>query len=819
MALYKPMNELPLRTPAALLIALLATSCGGGGSGGSSVPPAPVPPPPSPAPAPTVSLTSSAAVVSFGETFSLTLRATNVTRCALTSTAPGDEPIENQGSFLDPLPRRIYSNTTFTQTCTGSAAGTSASQSVTVTVNTPPLTISISHNDIRDMAWDANHSVMYLALGDQSRLAPNSVVAFDPVTGDVLATAYAGSSPITLSVNGDGSKLSVGYRGTSQVSRFSLPALTRDFDAPIPLYSAGDQAQLPEFAIEIAAAPGNSERFAVSLLNPQSTFPGTSDQFIVYDAQTPLRGGSGFPPGTGIRHQGALFAWSGPDTLLAIRNFQFGAVLHRYDTSTPDVLSTGEVNISNRTPGRIEFAGGRVYTNCGHVIDAGTLQPQASFPRTCATVDPLNNAQMVPDLANNRAFFVQRFEDSSQYPYRLDVYAHDTRQLLYSGYLPFDLNTPIFGPLWKMVRFGADGLAITTTGGDLIILHGPFIAPGGGGPMAGKLPDEPPVPDNWWRRVPFSTLAQGAVDMAWDAHGSRLYVLIAADASEHAGQLAVFNPADPAHPAYFVRAEPMTALAVSDDGQYLYIGANDGFQRLRLPSLGLDTLVSGLSNPVTEIRVAPGMPRTVAINSQIYDDTNYRGVAYGGSVLWGANANRVYALDTTGSAFELRSYDSGNGGLQPLWIYSRIFSAIHPYPFYTGYTRMGDLLVSDTGIVFDPERGVVTGTFAHSRSSGHGVMAEPFTGAFATPAWGPMAIDEARHRAYSLECAGATNEDLCTTYFLAYDTHTYAVTDKWVLDGVGPRARKLQRVNDRDLAALTYDRRVIYIPEPEAVTN
>jgi hypothetical protein len=55
----------------------------------------------------------------------------------------------------------------------------------------------------------------------------------------VLGTAFAGSEPNTISLNEDGTKLYVGFRTSSTVSRFSVPALTRDFTVPLPLHSPG----------------------------------------------------------------------------------------------------------------------------------------------------------------------------------------------------------------------------------------------------------------------------------------------------------------------------------------------------------------------------------------------------------------------------------------------------------------------------------------------------------------------------------------------------------------------------------------------------
>jgi hypothetical protein len=800
-------------------ILLVLGACGGGGGGGSgsggsnggsgSSPP---PSPPAP-PTPTVSITASKTSASFGETISLQLTASsNAFPCTLTSTEPGFEPYVTPNTTLL---WRIYAATTFTYTCTGTPSITPIAQSLTITMNTPAVAFKVSYNDIKDVAWNAQLGLMYIVLGSRSRLAPNSVLAFDPATGNVAATVYAGSEPRTISLSGDGAKLYVGYADTTVVSRFSLPALTRDADLPIALASSPPYAGLPGFAIEVTAAPGIADQFAVSVVYPQDILPHRSDRFLTYRDGTPLQGAVG---GGSAQSLGSMFAWSGPNTLFAMREVPFNPKLARYDTTTSPIVKTGEISFSNTALGRIEFAGGLIYTNCGHVIDATSLQQLERFSRTCSNVVPTKGAQVLPDIPNDQVFFVEREEDRpDQFVYRLDVYAPDTRRLLRTARIPINSQTQLFGDIKRMMRFGTDGLAMVTEDGQLVLIQGPLIAPGGSSLVVNALPDEPPLPSHWWARVPFSTLLPKALDIVWDRHGSKLYALIPDDAVEHPGEVAVFDSLNLDHPTFITRSTPITAMDVSDDGQYLYLGVADRIERLLLPSLALDAVIPGL-NSVPDIKVAPGAPRTLVTNGFVYDDTIYRDFRNGAFAVWGPTANRLYLLDMNHTGFVLDSFDTSHGGMQPLWFYSKIFSAVHPAPFYTRAVRMGDLLVSDTGITFDPDRGIVTGIFAHGTASRLGQMPGIFSESVATPAWGPAAIDEAKHRAYFLSCIGVMNDNACTTYFLAYDTRTYTLVNNWVIDDMGGRAKKLIRFKEKDFAAITYDGRVIHIPEPEATT-
>lgn len=802
----------------AVCLLVLLSSCGGGGGGGGS--PAPSPPPSSPqppGPPPTtfvVTLTPSTTIASYGEAISLFYSSNDAISCELRSDDPDDSNPLHAPFVSSTLNRRIYRTTTFTYRCTDRNSAATLTRTATIAVSTPALRFAASDIGVNDVAWDRNHQVMYLALGARSSVAPNSIVAFDPVTGALSGSAFAGSEPNTIAVSDDGSKLYVGFRSSNTVSRFSVPALTRDFTAPIPMNSAGTNSGHPQFALDIAAAPGAPGKFAVSL----QTFA----RMIVYDGQSPMLA----PPGQlgpEIRQPGEVLAWADSNTVLALYDFGWGATLARYDTGSVTVTPQGSTTVNNRVFGMLASDAGRIYTNCGHVIDATTLQALPSFARSCPETSPYTNAQVATDSANNRVFFAERLEEAvdASILYKIDVYREDTRELLHTARLPLSLaRIPLGSKITNMIRFGADGLAMTTSDGQLLIVYGEFVAAGGTN-LVRVVPGEPT--GGYYRAdlVQFTSVLPRAVDLAWDAQRSQLYVAVAQDAAAHAGQIAIFDPQRLDTPSYVARPTPVHAIEVTDDGQFLYVTGTDSFERLRLPTFASEALVSGVGGawPAGFLRAAPGRPLTVAVGPVIYDDITPRGVLSGGSMqpAWGESADRFYVFDSEGSGFWIDSADTSNGGITPLWHYDNIFSSVHPFPFHTGFTQSGSLLYSDTGVVFDPEAGIVTGIFALGPLSGHGVVSVPYSMAFATPAWGPVAIDAARNRAYVASCVGYTNQDDCGLNFLqVFDTRTYAPLMISPLDVTG-RVRKLIRVNEVDLAAIAFDGRVIYMPNPDSV--
>jgi hypothetical protein len=100
--------------------------------------------------------------------------------------------------------------------------------------------------------------------------------------------------------------------------------------------------------------------------------------------------------------------------------------------------------------------------------------------------------------------------------------------------------------------------------------------------------------------------------------------------SDGAGQIAALNPTTMTlGPPAALNANGTGAMAVSDDGQYLYVGVIDGtVQRYQIPSLLPDITIpmgndaKGNKLYAIDIAVAPGMSRTIAVAQS---DSEYTG--------------------------------------------------------------------------------------------------------------------------------------------------------------------------------------------------
>tara|TARA_B100000212_G_scaffold294345_1_gene237026 strand:- start:1278 stop:3638 length:2361 start_codon:yes stop_codon:yes gene_type:complete len=123
-----------------ILITILISACGGGGGSSSDNNPTPTPTPaPTPAPQPTVNLDGPNSSVYTSVEYEISWTSSNTTSCVAEGAWSGEKSLSGQETFSN-AQTGIY---TYTLECTGNN-GTSASDTVDVTVENPPLSYPIN---------------------------------------------------------------------------------------------------------------------------------------------------------------------------------------------------------------------------------------------------------------------------------------------------------------------------------------------------------------------------------------------------------------------------------------------------------------------------------------------------------------------------------------------------------------------------------------------------------------------------------------------------------------------------------------------------
>ena len=229
-------------------------------------------------------------------------------------------------------------------------------------------------------------------------------------------------------------------------------------------------------------------------------------------------------------------------------------------------------------------------------------------------------------------------------------------------------------------------------------------------------------------------VSQLANDMVWDPTNQVIYLSVPSLAPVNGNTIAVLNPSTGSiQSAQFAGSEP-NALAISNDGQFLYAGldGSSSVQRFALPNLLPDIGYSLGARPypfgpnvAKGLQVAPGLPHTssvsrgpalafAALDMAIFDDGTQRPwVAPEGtydSPQWGAGG-KIYAVDNWDTNFDFFVLAVGSGGVSLSHDYSNEISEFYERIHYdsgTGY------VYADDGTVINPANGQHVGQFQAS---------------------------------------------------------------------------------------------------------
>jgi hypothetical protein len=253
-----------------------------------------------------------------------------------------------------------------------------------------------------------------------------------------------------------------------------------------------------------------------------------------------------------------------------------------------------------------------------------------------------------------------------------------------------------------------------------------------------------------------NTIGISVAGMVWDSQTQKIYGIVPGYSAVDGNTLAQMDPFTASIDTTVSldggtgKIEPGT-LAVSDDGQYLYVAVSDAAQqtdhveRIRTADLGLDLSISlPAQSLVAALQEGPASPQTLAVavyepSSElfIYDNATPRSNALSAGTntqveafAWGADTSTLYAyLSTTGTGTLEAASVSASGlsvsqSSSSAALFNELLGNMH---FVNG------LLYFDSGGVFDPS------SFT---------LGTPFTVYGSSEAGGGGAFDSQLNRAY-----------------------------------------------------------------------
>ena len=298
-------------------------------------------------------------------------------------------------------------------------------------------------------------------------ISGNSLVAIDPVSGNIGAPVQVGSEPNLLSETSDGNYLYIGLSGAKSLGRFNLLNQSLDLTIPIvstSIYNSGNVA-----ATSMATVPGSDSSVLLQIgQGGIGIFDISGSTGAFRSKMTGIYAGD-YPVFADATH---FYAYDAETT---------GAEFYRYsiDSTGATLIDGTTLNGMGGFSGRLAVDGGLVFGSAGGIINPSTTPPSqvAVLPLGNGTSSSLIGGGVIPYQAESKAFVigVNAAGTAAYYLERFDTQHFSQEQQIQ---LPGNSVSALPG-----IRFGQDGLAYvipsTTTSQppQIFLISGPFVLP------------------------------------------------------------------------------------------------------------------------------------------------------------------------------------------------------------------------------------------------------------------------------------------------------------------------------------------------------
>ena len=563
------------------------------------------------------------------------------------------------------------------------------------------------------MAWSDRHQLLYLALPASNGPAGNTLVGLDPRTNQVVYSRPTCSEPAAVALSDDNQYLHVACNGSSSVQRFHLPELTLERG----FFLGRDPIGIPFRANDMVAVPGQPKSVAVAL--HLDSFVPAPQSVRVYDDGVPRSVELGTVTGGDCWSLG----WAPNRTgLLCAKTSSSGFALQEAELSADGLRTKRSFSGAFRyyyARMAVDAATGVVYGDDGTVFDTATWQLLTRTDK---------RGPVVPDSARNRFFVASSSEGL--------IRSFDASTLALTTSVALGSSQPT-----RMIRWGTTGLVLATAGNSTRIHGGSGTSPFDASTPRGTATE---------RFLPLQVQ-----QIAWDPVHGLIYASVGSRATQYANSVVVIDPFSGRITQSKVVGSQPNALAVSDDGLFLYVGTDgDGsVQRLQLPSLDPDISIALGARPFYQtpytagvIRVSPLQSRTIAVTrvsldtvpSQIggvavFDDALQRPVTAETDpvtgwrlspfdLVWHEDGSKLYSLDIDSRLNSIAVSAGGVAVSARMGMVASVRSALH-------YDKVNKLLSTDGGSVVEAASALPVGTYRPAYNIGGQSVAPDTTGA------------------------------------------------------------------------------------------
>jgi len=499
--------------------------------------------------------------------------------------------------------------------------------------------VQIQSNDI---IFNPSNNRIYFST-PSTATGGNSLQYLDPNTLELSAPAWIGSEPGKLAISADGQTIYAVLDGAYAVRRFDVVA-----NSPGQHYFLGADSTTRYKARDLAVSPDDANVFAVSRFKPGVSPPGGGVAIF--------RNGTQLPNVTpGHSDSSDYLAFSDSESLL-------------YGTGQYSGLKTINVSINGATVatsssiaagGQIKYQNGRIVSSLGHVIDTSTRTLLGTFPNA-------NSSAFALDVEHGRAYYVVRDEPSSSVWH---IRAYSLATFTQIGSLTVGNFT---GVPTSLVRWGSNGLAFRTSGGQLFVVQTGLVPTGEPIPTPSPTPSITPTPTPTPVPAAISAvyIGSGASGIEYNPNDQKLYVSLPSSAGPIGNSIASIDPTDGSIGGpIFIGSEP-SKIVISSDRQKLFVGL-DGARSIREFNLGSQTpglqyTVGSTSSDgplrIIDIAAAPDDPAQIAVSrssavsfpgaagTAIIDNGVLRPETRGGgsSIVYGSTNSQIFGTSSSG---------------------------------------------------------------------------------------------------------------------------------------------------------------------------
>lgn len=306
-----------------------------------------------------------------------------------------------------------------------------------------PFTIRPLAFPATDLVWDPVSQRIYAgASGLAGPGIGNALSTIDPYKGVVERSVYLGSEPGRLAVSDNGQYVYALLNGAAAVRRYDIPNQAADLRFSLRRGDFGLQ-----FGEDIAVAPGNPERVAVSLrfegVSPRHAGVAIYDGGVLLPMMTPRHTGSNVIEFS--NDPSRLYGYNNETTDFGLRRMNVDETGVRVADATGGLFSGFGVDIE------YDRGVGLLFSTNGRVVDPETRTVLGSFAGIGfgSVVEPASDLGIVFFLTGNV----------------LREYDLNTLALLSTQTIP-----GVSGSTDSLIRWGADGLAFRTASGQVFLL-------------------------------------------------------------------------------------------------------------------------------------------------------------------------------------------------------------------------------------------------------------------------------------------------------------------------------------------------------------